>query len=544
MMTTPTPIRFEGELACIDFTRFDLETYRFFLQVKSLPETRVSFTWETDTYTVTTPARFASRLGAELPDTIRQPIALSDHLFDYQRWAVNLALEAKRYALWLNTGLGKTACYLEWARQVVTMTGGRVLILAPLAVIPQTVRMARDFYGDGIAIDQLHSRDELMTWCANGGAHDIAMCNYEKLIPGDIPEFRLLAGLVCDESSMLKTGGGKIKWNLIHSAKGIEYKLSCTATPAPNDVMEYASQASFLETMRSEGEVFWTFFSRNKAGEWSVKPHARAAFYRFLSSWSLYLHDPAHFGFADILASLPDPVLHEERIGLSAHQREPMVGILAKHGGDMFGDKIGVVPRSKLAQLARGFLYGEPKGSAQRYWSGKPQRVAEIIEEEVARGNQVIVWTTFDEEAPIIREHLACLPIDIDTVAELNGRMSETKRLEMLDRFRAGEIRALISKPQLIGYGLNLQFVRAMVFSGFDDSFERSYQAVRRAYRFGQTEPVHVYWPYIPELEGAMFSNIREKEARFMAEVEAQETAYREAFAATGDLAIRDEVAA
>src|SRR5207253_5889137 len=100
-----------------------------------------------------------------------------------------------------------------------------------------------------------------------------------------------------------------------------------------------------------------------------------------------------------------------------------------------------------------------------------------------------------------------------------------------LERFRSGDLAVVVSKPQLMGYGLNLQFVRSMIFSGIDDSFERRYQAERRAVRFGQTEHVRVHEPYIPELEGMMWSNVARKEQRFLDDVAMQERFYREALA-------------
>lgn len=527
-----------GDLATITFGSFTLDDYPLFLRTKKLPESRLEYDVDQDRYTITTPARFAERLGLNIEAPERSFNDLAPHLFDYQAWAVSMALRAKRFAVWFNTGLGKTAVQLEWARQVHLMSGGKVLMFAPLAVIPQTIEMAREFYGGEMPIAHLTTREHVTAWClAGGNGIPVAMTNYEKLNDGQMPGLRHLAGIVADESSMLKTGGGVRKWNLIHSSKGIEYKLSLTATPAPNDAMEYASQASFLETIRHEGEVFWTFFSKDKYGNWAVKPHAREAFYRFLSSWSLYMHDPANFGFGDILAGLPDPIITEERIPLTDDQRRIMTAILAENHASMFADdKLGVVPRSKLAQLARGFLYGKQKGTVERWESHKPHRVAQIVRDELNAGRQVLVWSTFDEEAPILRKQPPLFP-HRSVIAELTGKQSEATRLETLERFRAGEIRCLISKPQLIGYGLNLQFVRSMVFSGFDDSFERAYQAIRRAYRFGQTEPVRVFWPYVPELEGVVFTNIRQKEVRFMADVAQQERSYREALIASGELA-------
>ena len=525
-------VRIDGDLAAVDFDRFDLDGYRMFLRAKALPETQVAFDWRADRYTLTTPARFAPRLGAALPDaTAVTPLPLAGHLFDYQRWAVGLALAAKRYALWADTGLGKGPMALEWARQVQSRTASRVLYLMPLAVIPQIRAEAARFYGGALPTLAIATSDELIDWCQHGDPGALAFCNYEKFIPGVIPELRLLGGIVADESSLLKTGGGVIKWNLIKSARGVEYKLSCTATPAPNDAMEYASQAAFLEKLRTEGEILWTYFHKGDKGEWSIKPHAKAAFYAFMASWSLYVRDPATFGFADILASLPAPEITEERIPVTDEQRREMTAILAQHNAGMFGDGLGVTARTKLAQLARGFLYEGRNGgrSVRRIDARKPRRVAEWVRAELDAGRQTLVWTAFDEEAEALTELLPGAG-----VATLSGKTPDAERLAVLAAFREGSVQALISKPQLIGYGLNLQFVKSMVFSGFDDSFERTYQAIRRAYRFGQTDAVRVFFPYVPELEGLIFDNIRAKETRFMGEVAAQEALYRRALGMEG----------
>lgn len=432
-----------------------------------------------------------------------------------------------------NTGLGKTAVYLEWARQVRALTGARVLILTPLGIIPQVIEEAQRFYGDDLVIERLTTRQELIDWLPHDGPA-VGICNYEKFIPGEISELRFLGGLVADEASLLRTGGGVIKWNLIHSAKGIEYKLACTATPAPNDAMEYASQASFLEKLRNEGEILWTYFQRDKFNNWFIKPHAKRAFYTFMASWSLYMRDPVRFGFEDILSSLPDPVIREQRIELTEPQRVRMQEIATQAGMGLWADeRLGIVPRTKLAQIARGFLYqgSGKRRTVERIDSLKPNVVAALVEQHVSLGRQTLVWTAFDEEGEILQEKLERLGV---AVAVLTGTQTETQRAGILEQFREGKITALISKPVLLGFGLNFQFVRAMVFSGFDDSFERMYQAIRRAYRFGQTETVHVDIPYIPELEGVVFDNIRSKEARFLEEVAAQELAYQ---AAVEDLA-------
>jgi hypothetical protein len=343
-----------------------------------------------------------------------------------------------------------------------------------------------------------------------------------------LPELRHLVGLVADESSILKTGGGKIKWNLIKSARGIPFKLSCTATPAPNEAMEYASQAAFLEKLRTEGEILWTYFTKTDSG-YVIKPHARKAFYAFMASWSLYMRDPARFGFADILSTLPPAEHHEYRLPITDEQRALRDEIIVRKGGGLFDDdRLGVKERMQMAQAARGFLYVGSK-KARYIDSVKPGKVAELVLDDIGTGRQVLVWTVFDEEGAIIERQLGQgRRFDVGV---LHGSQSENQRADLLERFRDGDLDVLISKPQLIGYGLNLQHCRSMVFSGIDDSFERRYQAERRAVRFGQTETVRVHEPYIPELEGMMFGNVARKEQRFLDDVAAQEHWYRDALA-------------
>lgn len=522
----------EGNLAVIRFGRFDPESYRLFLRAKALPEKQIAYDWRTDTYTLTTPARFADRLGADVPSSSTDARPLSPHLFDYQAWIVRMALDAERFAVWADTGLGKTPMLLEWCRQVMLRTSGRVLIMQPLGIHAQLLGDARRWYGDTMAIERLESREALISWC-QGSTPAIGLVNYEKMIPGQVPELRHLAGLALDESSILKTGGGTIKWNLIHSAKGIQFKLSLTATPAPNEVMEYASQAAFLERMRSEDEIIWTWFTKTKDGTWQVKPHARADFYRFMASWSIYLRDPKAFGFGDILASLPPPAIHELRLDMTPEQKRHMRRLLARRApaiGLFPDDSLDLRQRAKLAQLARGFLYVQRRGRrrAPRVPSLKPAAAADLVRREVAAGRPTIVWTVFDEEAAILGAHLADL-----RGARLDGSLDERARADVVDRFRAGELDYVIAKAQVAGYGLNLQFVRAMVFYGLDDSFERMYQAIRRAYRFGQTETVHVYVLYVPELEGLVVTNVKRKQDQFNRDTSIQERLYREALQRT-----------
>lgn len=489
-------INFQGESLIMKFQPpFDLGQYENFLQSKKLPESNLTYNWRDRSYTLEAPARYARLFGLEPPRPNRSPLPLHPDLLDRQAFAVSQALSAKRFAVWYDTGLGKTLIELEFARQVAHITGGRVLLIIPLNIISQTLEEAARFYGDDLPIVDLLSRDDMKDWCKSG-APGLAVTNPEKFIPRDgeefIPEIQYLAGVVLDESSLLKTGGGKIKWAMIKSCRGVEYKLSCTATPAPNDSMEYASQASFLEKLRHEGEILWTYFFKTKEGEWKIKEHAKAGFYRFLAGWSLYMRNPAVFGFDDDLKDIPRPDIRE-------HLIEPTPEQLAAAGqaGDSRGqgslfiktESLALQERILYSEIAKGFLY-RGKGT-ERIPSRKPGFVADLARADLADGRQVLIWTKFDEESDILRELLA----DVEGLECLSGRTPKDRRPEVIERFRTGRTPLLISKAEILGYGLNFQNCASMIFSGFDDSYERFYQAVRRCLRYGQTrvDAVDIY---------------------------------------------------
>lgn len=525
------PVTFAGDEMRVHFTRFGSAAYARFLQVKKLPESTTTFDPADETYTVTAPARFAAMLGAERPHS-GDGVPLAGHLFPDQALLCRQALDAKRFALWCQCGWGKTPTGLEFARQVWLITGGRVLIITLNEIVNQWLEEAAKFYGDTLPIVRLESRAAMREWCKNGEP-GLAITNYEKFNPDEqgqvVNECRHLAGVVLDEASRLKAGGGKQKWALIKSFKGLEYKLNLTATPAPNDLMEYASQASFLEKMRTEQDIIWTFFTRDpKTQKWTVKPHARRAFFEFMATWSVYVNDPKRYGWRLDMPDVPAPEYITVAVKPTPEQMElARVATADQTTGqmDLFGGgSVGIVGRGKLSQLAKGFRY--VKGALNKRCievvkSHKPDAVAKIVEHEAGTGAQVLVWTVFDAESDILSARLAKTSHEL-----LTGKTPTEERVNIIERFRTGETRVLIGRAGMLGYGLNFQFCTAMVFSGWSDSFESMYQAIRRAVRFGQEQSVRVYFPVIAELEGDTLDNVRRKESEFMRAIEEMENSY------------------
>jgi hypothetical protein len=528
-----------GESLQIKFNAFGPEEYDMFLRVKRLPESSLDYDYETDTYTIETPSRYANLLGVDLNGRQQiDPLPFPDFLFEHQSEIVKLALAAKTFAVWSDCGSGKTLIELEFARQVVHLTGGRFLIFTLNEIVNQTIDEAARFYGSDLKVLRLHTRAEMREWCKSGdGVHQLAITNYEKMNPDEagqvVPELRYLAGVALDESSRLKAGGGKQKWALIHSCKGIPYKLSCTATPAPNDVIEFASQASFLERMRSENEIIWTFFQRDKeTKEWTVKKHAQTAFFEWMCAWSIYLRDPRKFGWKSHYKPAPDPKIIKERIDPTPEQLAAAQIYNTDNAGQisLFATQAqGIVGRSKLSQIAKGFVYEKVRGkqTVKRIDSLKPSFVADLIVSEAELGHQVLVWTVFDEESEIICDELRSRKFA--GFNSLHGSQKDSMRVEILNNFRNGVMPVLISKAKLLGYGMNFQMCGSMIFSGWNDSFEEFYQALRRAVRYGNPKAVRVHLPYIHELEFAQLENVLRKETQFIEMIERQESAYIDA---------------
>jgi superfamily II DNA or RNA helicase len=537
-------IQIIGDQMSVNFTQFNMAAYDLFLKVKRLPEYKITVDHTTLNYTITAPARFAGLLGVQTPKRDITPLPISDYLFDDQVAIVNMALESKRFAVWADCGLGKTPIGLEWARHVNVATGRRVLIFTLGEIAPQWVEEAKKFYGDALPVAILPTREAMKAWCRGEGPDAgtmIAVTNYEKLNHSGaadqvVNELRLLGGVIADESSRLKTGGGKQKWALIKSTKGIEYKLSLTATPAPNEIMEFASQASFLEKMRDQNEIIWTFFRRDeKTKVWTVKKHARQAFFEFMAGWSIYIRNPRRYGWRMNLAPVPEPEIFEHELTATEAQRAFIGQYHADNDGNLAllaTNSTNTIQRGKTSQVAKGFVYRKAKAKAKvkgkgktaapveggkfdRVESLKPGKVADLILDEYRLGNQVLVWTVFDAEAQIIAEELVRRGCEAPTGFDLlTGSVAKTRRPEILESFRTGKLPILISRPVLLGYGMNFQNCGAMVFSGFSDSYEQFYQALRRAYRHGQTKRLRVHIPYIKELEGESFENILRKQTQ------------------------------
>lgn len=379
-------------------------------------------------------------------------------LHDWQAEAVAWAVRTGRAAIFWDCGLGKTFAQLEWAR----LSADTALIIAPLSVARQTVREARK-----IDLDvRLARHGDDVT------GPGLWITNYEMVHHFDMTMF---GALVLDESSILKNVDGKTRKFLTAHASDVPLRLACTATPAPNDVAELTNHAEFLGLMRRE-EMLAAYFV-NDEKEWRLKGHAREPMFRWMASWAHALTKPSDIGYPDEGYALPPLGIIEEVVDAE----------ITPGDGQLFATDLGGV--GGRAQVRRQTM------------GPRIERAALLA---AVDSEQVIVWCGLNDEAAQITAAVA-------GAVNVEGSWSADEKAEALERFQDGQIRVLVTKPSIAGFGMNFQNCARMVFLGMGDSYEAYYQAIRRCWRFGQTRGVDVH-VVVSRLETAIVENVRRKE--------------------------------
>lgn len=401
---------------------------------------------------------------AEVPSG-HEPGELPAMLFPFQRAIVEWAIRRGRAAIFADTGLGKTGMQISWAADVVRETGGNVLILAPLCVAQQTVNEAAKF---GIEVNYARSQDQVRD--------GVTITNYEVAERFDLDSF---AGVVLDESSILKSHDSKTRAWLTAACQSVPYRLSCTATPSPNDHMELGNQAEFLGVMTA-AEMLAMFFTHDggDTAKWRLKGHGKTRFWEWMATWSVCIRNPADIGFDGSSYVLPDLNLCEVIVEAAYKPDDQLFSVVAQ----------------SLTE----------RRQAKR--STMTERVAEAAKIANATGEQVVVWCYMNDESSELAKA-------IPDAVEVFGSLSSDEKERRIMAFTDGTARVIVTKPSIAGFGMNWQHCRNMVFVGLDDSFESYYQAVRRCYRFGQKRQVNV-WIVTSESEGAIKANIERKQAQ------------------------------
>lgn len=501
----PAPsLRIVGEEAFVRLSPADAGSYRTFLAVKALPKYR--FVGRTAVF----PAEYADRIGAAAATAAHADYSPLAGLFDYQRDIAALAIRKQKFAAFVDPGLGKTLIEAEFARHASrSLPEGRcVLIVTPLMVVPQMLEEIRRFYGDALPVEAVPAR-QLSSFLTSGTAR-IGLTNWEAL-KDETPQGRLGA-LVLDESSMLKGFYGKWGQVAIRLGKGLAWKLAGTGTPAPNDRIEFANHAVFLDQFPTVNSFLARFFvNRGQTqNRWELKPHALRPFYRALSHWCVFLTDPAVYGWKDNAGGLPDVRLHIHPVPLSEQQLQAV----RDESGDLFGGAPGgITKRGVMAQIGKGRWRG------QEIETRKPAFITDLVRSWSAT-DSTLVWCKYNAEQDTLERAMP-------EAMSMRGDTKSHVRQQMINAFKAGEKKVLISKPDILGFGLNLQVCTRQVFSTLQDSYEEFYQCCKRSNRVGSDRPLDVHIP-VTDVERPMVETVLRKARRVKQDAEEQERMFRE----------------
>lgn len=490
-------------IVSLDTSRLD--DYRRFLAIKGLPsyEMRGRTAWFPDEY--------ADRVGVAASRAVDVEYRPHPGLFDYQRDISRLAIRRRKFAAFVDCGLGKTLIALEYARHVAAVhPGRRVLILTPLMVVDQFASEAARFHGDALPIERVASRG-LASWSASAGG-GVGVSNYEGLT--DDMGRGNLAALVCDESSIMKSAYGKHARQLLRIGAGLDWKLCLTGTPAPNDRIEFANHAVFLDAFPTVNSFLAKFFINRgeTANRWEIKPHAVGPFYRALSHWSIFLSDPATYGWVDNATGIPPIEVHVHEVEMTPAQRDAVRDAT----GQLFATASGgVASRQKLGQIAKGRHDGADVAT------NKPEFIKSLVD-SWGDSESTVIWCIYNDE----QDRIAALFPD---AASIDGKTPHAERMRLLDDFKAGRRKVLISKAKVLGYGLNLQVATRHVFSGLQDSYESYYQCVKRSNRYGSTRTLNVHIP-VTEVERPMIETVLAKADRIDHDTRIQEALFKDQF--------------
>ena len=384
-------------------------------------------------------------------------LPMNDKLFPFQQFIVERNLSKGKHAVFADCGLGKTVMELETASQIVRHTNKPVLIIAPLVVVAQTKREAEKF---GFDLDK------------------VTITNFENLHKINPQEY---AGLIVDESSIMKNFEGEIKKQIFEYFHNTPYKFAFTATPSPNDPMELANHSEFLGYQSRLGMLATYFINdQDHTSKWRLKRHAVEKFYQFVSDWAIMLTNPADIGYPMQGYDLSEVIYKEHQL-ITEND----------FSNGMLFPSLAVSATDFNKELRR----------------TKEQRIAKAIDIANANEEPHIVWVKHNDEGKEVTA-------GIHGAVEVSGSDKPEEKAQKLLDFVDGKFRVLVTKPKIAQYGLNFQHCLNQTFMSPDFSFEGFYQAVRRSHRFGKKGDVTVNIVTTDTMQNVI-SIIKEKEKQF-----------------------------
>lgn len=392
---------------------------------------------------------------------------LSKKLFPHQKVISQWCLEGGRRACFASFGLGKTVMQLELARQVIAKTTKPFLIAMPLGVVGE-FRRDNETLGTSLEIEYITDTDDVEHY-----EPKIYLTNYERIRKGDIDASKF-AGVSFDEASMLRNLKTETTNFILKHFKKVAYRYVFTATPAPNDYIEILNYADFLGVI-SRGHALTRFFQRDstKAGKLTLYPNKKEEFWKWVSTWAVFINKPSDLGFDDTGYDLPKLNLHEVEVF-----NKPKGAIVNKDGDLVFFKDT----TKSLVDTSR-----EKSETVDL----RVNKAYEIVNQEENKYSDFILWHHRESERVAIEKKFKN---DNVVLKSVYGSQTNAEKEKLLIDFSEGKYQILSTKPKIAGSGCNFQHhCHKAIFVGIDYKFNDFIQAVHRIHRFKQAHQVELY---------------------------------------------------
>ena len=409
-----------------------------------------------------------------------------NELFEHQKKAVTLASKHDNFALFMETGTGKTRVAIELLKQRRLPS----LIVCPLSIIESVwVEELQKWYPEAQVKNLWLSKKTGKNFDC-----DIGIINFESLskLPDEFLQSRKF--LIIDESSKIKSPSAKITKFLIGNPSGSGYgwgryfphRLILSGTPAPNSPLEYWSQMNLVNPSLL-GENFYkfralNFYSYGYGGyQWAIRKEGKKEIMDLISSQSYAVQKE------DCL-DLPDQIFESRKYEMTPYQKGIYTTLKRENIAFIKSDALlasnELAKIMKLRQITAGFalINGEEKFISD----GKMELLKEILEE--IGDHQVIIWCQFHCEIERIKSILG------DDACLLYGDVSQADKEIAIKDFQEGRKKYLIAHPKSGGHGLTFVNCSYNIYFSLDYSFESEKQSQDRTHRIGQQKKVTYFY--------------------------------------------------
>ena len=388
---------------------------------------------------------------------LEQPLADGRHLFAHQRAAVRWLL-ARRGALLADAmGLGKTLTALVAARAMVRAADCRVVVVAPAGLHHHWQQEAA----------ALELQLELLSWAR---------------LPAELPEAGTV--LIADEAHYAQNLTAARTGAFLRLARHPRLRAAWLLSGTP---MKNGRPAQLFPLLAAIGHPLAAdqrlFEERYCQGHWQEVAGVRH--WRALGASHL-----------EELHRLTRPlVLHRRKqdcLDLPPKQRRLVPVELGAEEGRGFQHRLEQVVDDYRRRAAAGQVRRDAEALAvftalrQIAASYKLPAAVDLIEPLLARGEPVVVFSTFVSAATLLQARLGG--------ALLTGRLRPAARQAVVDAFQDGRESLLISTYGTGGLGFNLQRARHVVLLERPWTPGDAEQAEDRCHRIGQRQGLCCHW--------------------------------------------------